>query len=589
MNNVNNPIDQAGGLVTRGALDEALAKFKGDLTSGRILLPQVIPATTIFAGAVNHAPNSDHSYSTAAATVPGTLPGDAGDTNYEDYRYRRQQVGANVTVDAAHALKAEGHSLYGANEGADSAIPDWDRENGWARMGAAGAVQYDVALQLLGKIVGPGQRWFFLCRLGALAADIISPDVEFYAGVWIKAGAYEGWAKGDPFNLSYRIHGTRGSLNLNYRVLAETDSGVSILSNVLNVPDAPDVLSSENYPVIFFNAGPGFIKFTIVRENAGAYAKLYEIRNSTDLQYNDVGTDKGAVTGWPVDPGNAPLALARTRTLIVGPYGSTWALNQLTIPIPSTFNFSLVDVDGMFLRFGFSAPTAVDRQIGVDRLMFSTQFGEWAPDVLPAFADGTFPIPTISPTSGPQGGSDGVLDPPGDGTGGGLCIRTSMPVLVREPRSRRHAAGRFKRFKQISYSDWIPGEHRAPYLIQEISTGTSSEYYVLKTANGIRYECNARHELMIDIPTRQTIQAQQVVAGETKLASWVKGRKTKTLVIAKTLVPRPTEVGTLTLHHPQGLSRSGRGMYVAGFSRYNDRGLFCSNLKRGDFGEPNPN
>lgn len=575
--------DTPTGYVTRGVLQDAIDTLTKRLTTGVIVLPQATPTGTSFAGGVNHAPNSDHSYSTAAATVPGTLPADPGDTNYEDYRYYRQEVDAALLLNAAHALKADGHSLYAADEGATPAIPDWDRTNGWERMGSTG-VQYDTALQLFNKIVGPGQRWFVLWRIGALAADIVPPDVEFYAGIWIKAGAYEGWAKGDPFDLSYRIHGAAGSLSLNYRVLAETDSGVAILSNVLNVPNAPDVINTQDYPTIFFNAGPGFIKFTIYRENAGIYAKLYEVRNSTDLQYNDTGTDIGGVSSWPDDPGNAPLAYARTRNLIVGPYGGTWALNALTLSIPSTFNYSLVDNDGMFLRYGLSAPTAVDRHVGVDRIMFSTQYGEWAPDVLPPFPDGTYPIPTIAPTSGRQGGSDGVFEPPVDGTGGGRCIAMRMPVLVRNRTERQH----FKKLGRITYQDRIAGDFPLPYLIAEIRTGTAAGYYVLKTANGIRYECNARHELIVDIENRKTIQAEQIEAGATKVMSWVKGRKVKTMIVSKTYVPKPIEVGTMSLHHPQGLRRSGRGMYIAGFSKNSDRGLFSSNVKRDDFGGENP-
>lgn len=564
---VNNP----DGYATRGDLAALRADIVKSLQNGEILIPQVKPAQATYAGGTNHCPNSDLSYSKSAATVIGTLPGDAGDGNQEAYRFFRQAAGADVVTDAAHALKAVGHSLYAADEGANPGKPDWDRVNGWVEIGATGT-QYDIAIQLLSKLVGPGQRWFVRVRVAALDPAIVPANVQLYAGVWEKTATGQGWVTGGAFTLSHEIKGLPGSQSIDYRVLAKTDSGVSILSNVLTVANAPDDLSETDYVKLFYNAGPGFIEFHVFKKVGGLYQKVHVVRNSTDLQFNDIGSPGSPEPGWPADPGNAPRAYAETRNLKIAAAGAVWGANDLTISIPSTYNFSLTNNDGQFLRIGLTAPTGIDRHIGIDRIWFSTTYNEWAPDLI-KLSDGTAPIPSISPTQGSQGGGTGVTEPPDPGTGHPTCIVTTLPVLVRDERRLR-----FQRFSTVQVGDEIKGEHKLPYVALRKPGGAVSEYYVIETANGIVYECTADHRLVVDLERRTFIEARQVKVGM-KLASWVKSNHKMTRVTGVRLIPRPAEVGTFTLRHSGGLSPDGEGMYIAGRSEKMDRGLFSSNVK----------
>lgn len=559
------------GLATRGMVEDMRAEIISSIENGQILIPQIQAPLRNIAGGVNHCPDSDFSYSKMAATVIGTLPGTAGDTNLEAYRAYRQQVGANVSTASAAALKATGHSLFAANEGATPAIPIWDRVNGWLVIGAMGASQYDVAIQLLSKLVGPGQRWFVRFRCAALDSTIVPANVQVYAGIWQKGGS-EGWVQGSAFDLSHEIYGVPGATSIDYRVLAKTDSGVSILSNVLNVPNAPAVLSPANYIKLFYNAGPGFIEFQVFKLVGGIYSRVHTVRNSTDLQFNDIGVVGTPENGWPAGPGNAPLAYAETRNLAIGAFGGSWSPNDLTLNIPSTYNFSLTNNDGQFLRIGLTNPTGVDQHLGIDRIWLSTTYNEWAPDDL-RLSDGTAPIPSISPTSGNQGAGEGVIEPPPGGSGGGTCVLTRMPVLVRDNRRLR-----FKRFTSVRIGDELKGEHRMPYVAIAKRSGVASEYFVIKTKNGITYECNSDHRITIDVVGKQHLAARHVEVGM-KLPTWVKGRVTFTTVMSKQLIPEPAEVGTFTLRHPGGLSRDGAGLFIAGRSRHMDRGLFCSNAK----------
>jgi hypothetical protein len=409
-----------GEFVRQGQLDKMRDGIVRDLEAGRILVPQTtLTPDNAFAGGANHFPNSDFNYSKAAAEVAGTLPGDAGDTNQEAWRLARQKRADNLVFDAAHALKAVGHSLYAANEGAKPEIPIWNRVNGWAELGGAtGHDQYDIAVQLLGKIVAQSQKWYFNFRCVSLTDDLVPDHVQAYVGLWQK-GATEGFASGDGFTITAQIHGKPGSVNGDYRILAKTDSGVTILSAVLNVPNIPDVLSADDYVTIFFESvsNGGFIEFQIFKKVGAVYTHLFDIRNSVDVQYHDQGAVGQPVDGWPVAPA-PPLAYAETRNLVVGPFGQAWGFNRMSFLVPSTYDFSATNPTGQSLRFGLTNPTTVDRQIGIDYCFFSTSYSKWAPDVMAPFSPGVYPIPSISPTSAVQGTDGGLGDPPDTGSGG---------------------------------------------------------------------------------------------------------------------------------------------------------------------------
>lgn len=552
------------GSVSHGDLDALYTRIKKDLLRGRLPAPQLQPTRPNLAGGQNHCPNSDLSYSTLAATTAGTTSATAGDTNHEAYKFYRQQVGANITVAASNALKASGHSLYAANEGATAALPDWDRVNGWVRIGASGATQYDIAAALLSRVVGPGQRWFVRMKLVALNAALVPADLQVYAGIWHKHAAGEGYIEGSAFNLSHVVKGTAGATSIDYRVLAKTDSGVQILSNVLNVPNANAALSTTNYVQLYFNPGPGFLEFEIYKLVGGVYYHIFTIRNSSDLQYNDTGiVAKGVVAGWPAEPQNKPKAYAETRNVLIGAFGGLWQANDLTIEVPAAYDFS--QTTEQFLRIGLTAAAGVDRHIGIDRIWFSTNYAEWAPDPSERYASGA----SVSPTQGLQGAGGGVFEPPPGGGGGRTCVVVKTPIKT----------GRaFKSYQGVKIGQEVKGEERLPYVVLDKKHGMVSEYYEIKTSNGITLECSVDHQLALSLFPRRRIEARQVKVG-TRLACEVRGRKTFTTVKSIRLIPRPAEVGTFTLGHTGGLHRDGDGMYIAGQSRTRDRGLFCFNLK----------
>jgi hypothetical protein len=216
--------------------------------------------------------------------------------------------------------------------------------------------------------------------------------------------------------------------------------------------------------------------------------------------------------------------------------------------------------------------TGVDRHVGIDRIWFAPTYNEWSPDTI-RLSDGTIPTPSIAPTSGNQGGGGGVLDPPGGGSGGGTCVGRKTPIGT-YARSGRV----FRAYDTVRVGQNVKGQFSEPYIVLKHIRGTVSEWYEVRTANGIRVPCSKDHPFIADTETGERIEAQHLRVGQ-RLACEVRGRKGFTAVTSIKYHPTPLDVGTFMLRHPQGLAADGRGMYLAGYSKAKDRGLFCGNLK----------
>jgi hypothetical protein len=444
--------------------------------------------------------------------------------------------------------------------------------NGWVVLGSMGATQYDIIFVLPAVIVDASQRWYVRIKTVALDGTLVPDGVEVFAGVWYLTGAGQGYVFGGPYDLSFIVKGTPGATSYNYRVLATTDTGFSILSNVLNVPNGPAVLSTTDYIQLFYGAGPGYIDFDIFREKGGVYTFVHSIRNSNDLMYNDVGAAGQSAAGWPSAPGNIPFAYAETSRAVIGTFGGVWVYSDFTLNVPPSYDKSTALQQ--YLRVGLTQPTATDRQVGFDRFWFSTSFNVWAPDVI-RLSDGSTPTPSTAPTAGNQGGGGGISAPPPiPGSGGPNCVALDTPVKLERKGWRQFRNVRIGELR----GDLLKGDLRAPYIALDKKLGTVGGFHRITTRNGITLRCSADHPLILDLKSKKRIRAASVVPGM-RLAAWAKGRKVMTTVTHNEYVPLPLEVGTFMLRHQTGMCRDGHGLYIAGESAKKDRGLYMSNTK----------
>lgn len=545
------------------------------LQSGAIELPTTTPQVPVYAGGVNYAPNSDLKFSKKAIETIGTLPSDVTDINHEAYRFYRQVAESDLVLDAAHALKATGHSGYAANEGADAAIPVWDRVNGYLVFGSeeAAADQWDIALQLYNNDVKPGDKWYVQFVLGVTSDDLVPEDLEMYCGFWQKSASDEGWISGGDFDLSYEIPpgSIRGTQEFNYVVVATTDAGVKLVSQTLNVPDAPDTLDDENVVRLRYGSATaaGYVEFKIYRENVatGDVHFVTRLRNVNQITFDDDGDNLSLVDALPT---GEPLrkALAHSRGLAVGAFGETLLINNFTILIPKDYDWSQTLNFSQFLRFGFMIPTALNRQIRLDKIYAGPSFNKWSDSPL----DAKGAIPSTSQTGGLGTGGGGIDPPP---PGGGGCVRIDTPVL-RLDFDRQYE---WLPYRDVPDHDLIEsGEDEKSVIKQKLPTWTKL-YYEITFSNGVMVPCTRPHRIRVNKQGHHKA-AMHLKVGD-PVWGWTKGKEGTVTIISKKLIRAEEEVefGTFAL---VGERSDGNHWYVAGFSDDGDSGVFHRNRKADD-------
>jgi hypothetical protein len=547
-----------------GRTREMLREFTLALQSGAIDISGAVEDPPIFAGGVNYCPNSDFKFSTLAIETPGSLPGDAGDDNQECYQFYRQEQGDDLTLDAAHALKAVGHSLFAANEGANTAIPIWDRENGWLTWGADAAPLWDVAVNFYNNDIKPADTWYIRFVLGALSADLVPEDLEMYCGFWHKTATGEGWIEGGNLTLTNSLIGLAGTQEFNYMVVAETDGGATLYSQILNVSDAPDVLSDTNMVRVSYAAAVngGFVKFTIYRETVatGAFHQIGLVRNTNELVFDDDGDTIMPVNGFPTGAA-VSQALAYSRRLVVGASGAAVLLNDFKIEIPTDYNWSETLAFSQFFRFGFTLPTAINRQISLDRIYLGPSFNKWSDSPF----DSKAAIPSTSQTGAPPVGGD-TGGPPG-------CIRFDVPVL----RLDFDEQYEWLPYDEVPDGDLLESGEPERNVIKQKQPTKAKQFYRVDFSNKSWIYCTRPHHLRLNKEGDSKAMLRLPIGAT--VWGWTDGVEGPVTITGKLpiSVEKEESFGTFAL---AGEKADGNHFYVAGFSESGKDGVFNKNRKQ---------
>lgn len=560
-----------------GQMRIAFREFELALTSGRIALPTATTESPNYAGGVNYCPNSDLKFSKKAIETLGTLPSDTSDENYECYRFYRQQQGSDITEDAAHALKSSSHSMYAANEGANSEIPIWNRVIGQIEHGNSAAPLWDVAVKLYNNDIKPADRWYVSFILGALTDDVVPEDLEMYVGIWHKTASGQGWIEGADFTLTHEIVGIKGTKELNYYVIAQTDAGVTLGSQVLNVIDAPDTFdtetdvpeNAENFPRISYAgaAGGGFVRFKVYREDvaAGTIYQIADILNTNELRFDDLGgrVNMMPAGAFPTPDVTKPQAIAFSRSLDVGSHGGTLIVNEFTLQIPAEYNWSETQPMSQYLRFGFTRECSVQRQIRLDRIYLGPTFNRWSDSPF----DAAGAIPSTSQTGGTPwgGGGTGPL-PPGSGT----CLTLDTPVV----RINFDDELEMMAYEDIPDGDLLEND-ADPQVVLQKHIGQAKFLYEMTFDNGVWFRCNRAHRIRIN-QGGDCRAAKEFNVGD---EAWgrIDGKDGFTKLIRKRrlILEEPVKVGTFAL---RGVRAKGNHFYLAGHSQ-NGNSIYHHNRK----------
>lgn len=539
---------------------DGLVRFINDaIVTGRIITPSYQSQPVNYAGGTNLCPNSDFAWSQMAATTAGITPGTAGDTNHEIHRVWRQVRGANI---GTTRVRGSSHSLYAANEGADSSIPIWDRVQGTIKMGWAGGggSDYDIAIELNNNWVVPARTMYVRAALATDGSTALPVGARFYAGFWVQlSGGSEGWATGDNYLLSYSIEGIPGTRALKYYCVAKTDSGTEMHSAVLDVLDAPATLSVDNRIRISFSGAAGFTEFLLYREDvaSGQIDLIARDRNSTQLWAYDTGQSIRPVEAFP-----SPSVIATRAYAEVSPEAQNIAItktfNNLNIRVPPTFDTS--QVVKTYLRMGLTMPAAADRQLIVDTIWAGTSYNQWAPS---PFDNYPSPPSTAMVTAPPtSGGTTG--NPPNPG-GGSTCLDITHDVYTDDDYWREIQHMR----PGLLVDSGIDGK---PNRVLSIISGEVSQWFVVTFSHGLVLRATGSHRFVRALDDACGLLVGDLKPGDRLLGGSPDGDE---MVTVRSVVIQHgwLEVGTLE-HAPDSPNR----LYKSGSAR-TGRYVYSHNLK----------
>ena len=549
------------------------------LQSGVIQIPQIAQNTKNYAGGTNYCPNSDLKFSTLAAESM-TPP---ADEDYECWRFFRQIKDADIDLSVSGRLKSSGHSAYAANEGADAEIPIWNRTEGAIELGSQeGASQYDVAVRLLNNHVNAGESWFVRVQLLAITADLVPDDLEMYAGIWHETVDGQSWITGGNFTLSYKIIGVKGTRTLRYKVVARTDAGNELHSEILEITDAPDILNENNFVRLFYpdTRTGGFIEFVAYREDSLLYTKIKTVRNNSSFSIDDDAETENShvpVGGFPASTLTKQTAIAFSNGLDVGAIGGAYITNDFRIDVPRGYNFGETLDKKQFLRFGFTRPSAANRQIRLDKIWFSPSYNVWSdssldPQVSPSSAPVDVPLPS----------NPGTYEPPSGGSGGPTCVLAHVPVLKINFDKNRE----FVPYANIPRGDVLESGARTgrKNLVLQKITGASNVFWRVYFSNDSWIYVTRNHRFRVNRYYRsrsvEFLKTGDPVYGWTERGGEMVETEVKILFKELILVKTPVPHGTFAL---DGESH----FYIAGFSKNGKNGVFNKNRKRDpEIGQP---
>jgi hypothetical protein len=509
---------------------------------------------------VNLIDNSDFDWSNDRFLNNPTL---GGDIDFEAFNWFRQTKATTLLVeDAAHALKFTGHSLYAANEGADADIPRWERPNGWAEIGEAGATGYDLACPLPENFVKPGRgRLFVQFQASRRTATALPAGIQVYGGFYDNTAGQEKYIEGGNFTLTAAVVGATGSTSRQFKIIGTSDYGTQIESNVVTIANAPATLTPSNYIRLNMAGATGFIQFDIYELVGGVCSRIWQIFNSNDVSFNHTDSAPKVNVGgaFPTATLSKPRAYVETDEFFVS--DGAWTLFDLQIPIPSTYDTS-VTTGKVWFRWGLTLPTTDARQVLLDRLGISFGFGHWAPSARRPANN----VSSTSMASSDQNPPSGGGGPPGDGEGGPRCWvleGCKIPAMHGEKES---VLG----FEELQIGTRLVSDALRPNTMvskrrhvvdSNEDAQPTDRVFVIETANGLSHQFTGTHRLRRNADDVRGTPLMKLKTGDT-LITRPKIPAELTTITRLELLRGRFEVGAIALG-------PGHWLWVNGFASHN--------------------
>ena len=262
------------------------------------------------------------------------------------------------TLSYNYTLKDDSSTTYSV------AFSDWDIPTGTARFNP----DFDISCFLPGNNIEAGYPYYAAFSIAKASQYIYAQsDVRIFAGLYSysTAGTSWDWIGGD-FEVTAEVLGTVATpTSREYRVLAETNRGFSVLSSTLTVASAPSDTDFTNGARVFLSwprvLNYGITSYSIYRNTGGTYRLLQTISSGLQ-QYIDNNGFQSTAVGWPSADFNRLVAYTATGDNVVAtlpyegsPLNEGWAVLPFALKVPTNYDKTDTDLDkGQWLRVGLN-------------------------------------------------------------------------------------------------------------------------------------------------------------------------------------------------------------------------------------------
>lgn len=412
--------------------------------------------------------------------------------------------GEQLAESPEKALKATGHSLFAANEAATDIIPRWDTSGGWCEIGSNTADEFSLACPLPSNLARPGLSFFVSVILARRAGTPPNPNpLKLSAGVWDETASQKRFLEAANIVLKVVTVGAAGATVYNYKIIAKTDSGLRIESQIFNLTTGNAALSANNYNRLTWENVRGILDFEIERETGGVYKKIFTIQNGS-TSYNDTGNyDEGTLPGFTSIGVTRAIAYAEKTFTLGGE--SSWFVVRLKIDVPSTYN-SGATTGIQWLILGITGAATAARQILLDRVLMSKSDGGW--DL--SGRDKTLVanrVPSVNPVGSDQG-SVGIT----------YCLTGQMPIITGDADGSNLKKTLMQDVEVGAFAD--DGARSMTRLLQ-MSKATVSHYFEVYLSNRIRVDCTETERFITSRADITGTMLQNLCEGDEVLTKFI--------------------------------------------------------------------
>lgn len=407
--------------------------------------------------------------------------------------------GDSVAESAAQALKSSSHSLFGANEGADSNIPRWDKTSGWAEIGSNGNKTYDIACPFGINIIRPGTTYYFRV-ITALreSATANSNELTMCFGVWDETSGRDRFLEAENLNLTVTPVGTVGTTSYTYKVIAVMANGLMIASDEVTVIGA-DTLSAQDgdYNRLTWDNVKGILDFIIERKIGSNYVEVYRISNG-NASYNDYGTGKNeSIAGFTDTSGFRAIAYAETKFKVGAE--NAWGVVEGKIYVPPTYD-SATTTGKQWFRIGVTGTMTDVRQVLIDRVMFSLGDGGWNYSLRDRNK-----IQNQNPSSLPDGSDQGDI-------GILRCVAGNMPIIIEGKK-----AIPFNELEKGTYAD---DGARGLTRCTKVRKSKVDHYFRVTSKNGVTIDCTESERFITSRADKNGTMLKNLAKGDEVLTKY---------------------------------------------------------------------